>query len=491
MKRSAGILMHISSLPSPYGIGTMGKAAYDFADFLFRTRQHYWQILPIGPTSYGDSPYQSISTHAGNPYYIDLDLLVKDGLLLQSEIDAVDWSWSEKRVDFGLQFYYRFPLLRKAFARGAGRDAEKIEAFRRENGWVDNYALYMACKAANGMKSWSEWPEELRMREPEALERAASELREDIAFYTYLQVLFFEQWNALRSYIHGLGIELIGDLPIYVPYDSCDVWAEPDLFQLDEVRVPTSVAGVPPDYFTADGQLWGNPLYNWERMEEDDFAWWQDRITAASRMFDVIRIDHFRGLESYWSVAYGSKTARVGKWVKGPGYAFIDCLKRNFPRLNLIAEDLGVLTDAVIELQKASGYPGMKVLEFAFDACEPGDYLPHRYERNCICYTGTHDNDTMAAWLANADEKVVAYARKYLGIGPGEGFIRAAIRAGMASVADTFIVQLQDWLELDTGARMNLPGTLSTANWTWRLPRGLLTPALEAEIAELTLLYER
>jgi len=304
-------------------------------------------------------------------------------------------------------------------------------------------------------------------------------------------VLFFEQWNALRDYIHSLGIELIGDLPIYVPLDSCDVWANPDLFQLDEVRVPTSVAGVPPDYFSEDGQLWGNPLYRWDRMEQDDFGWWRDRIGGASTMFDVIRIDHFRGLESYWSVENGRKTARIGEWVKGPGYGFIDCLKRHFPELKLIAEDLGVLTDEVVALQKASGYPGMKVLEFAFDACEPGDYLPHRYERNCICYTGTHDNDTMTAWLEKAEDKVVDYARKYMGIGPLDDFVRTAIRVGMASVADTFIVQLQDWLGLGSEARMNLPGTLSTANWTWRLPDGLLTPALEKEIADLTLRYER
>ena len=400
--RTSGILMHISSLPSPYGIGTLGQAAYDFADFLKAAGQHYWQLLPIGPTSYGDSPYQSFSTHAGNPYFIDLDLLREDGLLTQEEIDAVDWEAHSARVDYGFQYSVRFDLLYRAFLRGWERDADAVREFRNANPWVEDYALYMALKRSQDMRSWETWPEEIRLRRPGAAETYAVRLGDDVHFFIYLQYLFFGQWDALRSYVHALGLEIIGDLPIYVPYDSCDVWANPSLFQLDETGLPTGVAGCPPDYFSADGQLWGNPLYDWERMRQADYAWWKERIAAAARLFDVIRIDHFRGLESYWAIPYGDKTARGGKWVKGPGHDFVRAMQERFPDLRLIAEDLGFLTDDVIRLQKDSGWPGMKVLEFAFDSREPSNYLPHRYIRNCATTMMTRFIGTTSEQMVSA-----------------------------------------------------------------------------------------
>ena len=489
--RSSGILLHISSLPSPCGIGTLGKAAYEFADFLHDAGQHYWQILPIGPTSYGDSPYQSFSTCAGNPYFIDLELLRDDGLILQEELDSIDWSAHEERVDYGFQFSVRFDLLYRAYERGRDRYAREVEDFRAENPWVEEYALYMAVKRSRGMVSWEQWPEEIRLRRPGAVETYATVLAEDMNFFIFLQFLFFRQWDALRSYVHDKGIEIIGDLPIYVPYDSCDVWANPSLFQLDEQGVPTGVAGCPPDYFAKDGQLWGNPLYDWQKMSADGYRWWKKRICAASRLFDVIRIDHFRGLESYWSIPYGEETARNGKWVKGPDHDFIRALKESFPELRLIAEDLGFLTPEVMQLQKDSGFPGMKVLEFAFDPREPSNYLPHRYERNCICYSGTHDNETLVQWQAAQSDETLAYTMEYLGVSDEKDLTWGILRAGMASVADTFIAQMQDYLGLGAQSRMNEPGTVSQKNWSWRLKKTDLTPELAQKIRRLTSLYER
>ena len=483
--------MHISSLPSPYGIGTLGKAAYEFADFLHAAGQHYWQILPIGPTSYGDSPYQSFSTCAGNPYFIDLDTLVEEGLLLQEEVDAVDWSEDQSRVDYGFQNWVRFDLLHKAYRRGWDAEEGALRQFRNENPWVEDYALYMAVKRSRDMKSWEHWPEEIRLRRPGAAETYGTVLADDVNFFIFIQLLFYRQWNKLRDYVHSLGMEIIGDLPIYVPYDSCDVWSNPHLFQLDEQGLPVGVAGCPPDYFAADGQLWGNPLYNWDAMKADGYAWWKQRIAGAGRLFDVIRIDHFRGLESYWFVPYGDETARNGHWVKGPGYDFIHALHETFPNLHLIAEDLGFLTEEVIRLQRDSGYPGMKVLEFAFDPREPSNYLPHRYEHNCICYSGTHDNETLAQWMAQISPETMAYMMEYLGVTEEKDCIWGILRAGMASVADTFIAQIQDYLELGGESRMNEPGTLSAANWSWRVDKALLTPELAARIRRMTKLYER
>ena len=491
MDRHSGILMHISSLPSPYGIGTLGREAYAFADFLRAAGQKYWQLLPLGPTSYGDSPYQSFSTFAGNPYFIDLDLLAEDGLLSPSELEAEDWGGESRYVDYGRIYAARFGLLRKAFQAGYPRDRAAVEAFCRENKWLDNYALYMALKARFGMKSWLDWPDEdLRLRRAEALERAREELAEDIAFYAYLQYLFFRQWDALREYIHSLGIQIIGDLPIYVAMDSADVWAEPEFFQLGEGNVPTEVSGVPPDYFSADGQLWGNPLYDYDRMKADGYGWWIRRVEGAGRLFDIIRIDHFRGLESYWAVPYGADTAKSGRWRKGPGMDLVGTLTSWFPGLSFIAEDLGFLTPEVRRLLEDSGLPGMKVLEFAFDAREPSNYLPHTYNRHCVCYVGTHDNETVEQWRWQADRADVTFARKYLGLNDAEGFHWGMIRGGMSSVADTFLVQMQDCLGLGAEGRMNTPGT-GWGNWRWRLLPGEASPALAKKLRCYTKMYGR
>ena len=491
MDRSSGILLPISSLPSPYGIGTLGKAAYAFADFLHAAGQKYWQLLPLGPTSYGDSPYQSFSTFAGNPYFIDLDLLAEDGLLDRAELAAINWGTEPRYVDYGKIYESRFTILRKAFHKGFDRDRAAVEAFRKENPWLANYALYMAVKSHFDMKCWLDWPDEaIRLRKPEAVERYTKELREDVDFYTYLQFLFYRQWTALRDYIHSLNIRIIGDLPIYVAMDSADLWAEPEFFQLGEGHVPTEVSGVPPDYFSADGQLWGNPLYDYDAMKKDGFGWWIRRVEGASRLFDVIRIDHFRGLESYWAVPYGDKTARNGRWRKGPGMDLVGVLTSWFHGLDFIAEDLGFLTPEVHKLLSDSGLPGMKVLEFAFDSRESSNYLPHTYERNCVCYVGTHDNETVMQWRSTAAPADITYARRYLGLNEAEGFHWGMIRGGMGSVADTFVAQMQDYLGLGSEGRMNTPGT-SYGNWQWRLLPGEATASLANKIRRYTKMYGR
>jgi len=491
MERSSGILLHISSLPSRYGIGTMGKEAYRFADQLKAAGQKYWQLLPLGPTSYGDSPYQSFSTFAGNPYFIDLELLEEEGLLLKEETEGVDWGNDPRCVDYGKIYASRFTVLRKAFARGYDAVKEQVERFTRDNHWVNDYALFMALKEHFDMRSWVEWPDEaIRLRKAEAMEHYRKLLSEDICFYAYLQYLFFRQWLKLKTYINGLGIKVIGDLPIYVALDSADVWAEPEYFQLSEDRKPTEVSGVPPDYFSKDGQLWGNPIYDYERMKKDGYGWWIRRIDGVARMFDVIRIDHFRGLESYWAVPYGEKTARNGRWCKGPGMDLVGVLTGWFRDICFIAEDLGFQTAEVQQLLADSGLPGMKVLEFAFDPREPSNYLPHTYGNNCVCYIGTHDNETVLQWEGAISEESRTFAREYLGISGEDDLNWAMIRAGMRSVADTFVAQMQDYLELGSEGRMNVPGTES-GNWKWRLLPGEFTDALVEKIGRCTTLYAR
>ena len=492
MKRSSGILMPISSLPSPHGIGTLGAEARKFVDFLADAGQSWWQILPVGPTSYGDSPYQSFSAYAGNPYLIDLDLLCEDGLLTPAEVNAVSWGTDPARVDYSAIYNGRFPLLHLAMERGWERDADKVKAFSEENdAWLPDYALFMALKRHFGMSAWTEWPDEdIRLRRPEAVARYREELADDIRLFTYIQYLFFRQWEALRAYAHEKGIGIIGDLPIYVAMDSADVWADPRAFQLDERNVPAEVAGVPPDYFTADGQLWGNPLYDWDAMKADGYTWWIRRIAGASRLYDILRIDHFRGLESYWAVPYGETTAKVGRWVKGPGMDLMNVLTEKFPNIQFIAEDLGYLTPEVRQLLEDSGLPGMKVLQFAFDSREAANYLPHTYPRHCVCYAGTHDNSTLMGWKDEAAPADIAMAREYLGLHDEEGFNWGVLRGGQSSVADLFIAQMQDYLGLGSEARMNTPGILG-GNWQWRMLPGQITDELTARIARMTSLYGR
>lgn len=488
--RSSGILMPLHSLPSPYGIGTLGAAARDFVDFLAAAGQRWWQMLPVGPTAYGDSPYQSPSTYAGNPYFIDLDLLVEDGLLTQQEIDALSWGEDAERVDYGLLYQNRYILLEKATVRGWKRDAEAVDAFVQQNGWVPDYALFMALKRHFDMRAWLEWPEDIRLRKPEALTKYRTLLTEDIRLFTYIQYLFYTQWEDLREYAHQKGVGIIGDMPIYVALDSVDVWAEPHYFQLDEKGFPTAVAGVPPDYFSEDGQLWGNPLYDYETMQEDGYGWWIRRVDGASKLYDIIRIDHFRGFSAYWSVPYGETTAKNGEWIQGPGMSLVGVLKNWFSNIRFIAEDLGYPAPEVVQLLEDSGFPGMKVLEFAFDSKDSSDYLPHTYPRNCVCYAGTHDNETVAGWLKGADPDDRQKVDAYLGLNAEEGHVWGLLRGGMSSVADLFVAQMQDYLGLDNTARMNTPGS-TEGNWLWRMKMGAITPVLIEKIAALTKMYDR
>ena len=484
--------MPVSSLPSPHGIGTLGQAAMDFVDFLNEANQTYWQILPVGPTAYGDSPYQSPSTYAGNPYFVDLDLLVMEGLLTEEEVGSVRFGDDPARADYAALYEGRAPLLRLAASRGWERDREAVEAFIRENEtWLPDYALFMAVKRHFQMAPWTEWPDaDIRLRKPEAVERYRRELEGEIRDCIYVQYLFFRQWEALRNYAHEKGVRIIGDLPIYVALDSADVWADPGSFLLDEENLPVEVAGVPPDYFNENGQLWGNPLYDYEAMERDGFGWWIRRIGGAARLYDVIRIDHFRGFESFYAVPNGAETAKEGRWVKGPGMKLIGALTGWFRDLSFIAEDLGYPSPEVVKLLADSGFPGMKVLEFAFDSRDESNYLPHTYSPHCVCYAGTHDNAPLLAWRDEVDPDDLEKARRYLGLNEKEGFNWGILRGGMSSVAELFVAQMQDYLELGAEARMNTPGTLGE-NWQWRLLPGQITKELTERIAGMTKLYGR
>ena len=488
--RRSGILMHITSLPGAYGVGTMGRQAFEFVDFLKKAGQTLWQILPLSPTGYGDSPYQSCSTYAGNHYLIDLDLLAEQGLLMPEDLEGITWGIREDRADFGLLYQSRLPVLRKAWSRFEDRQA--LDAFCRENSdWLSDFTLYMALKDEFGGLPWYQWEDALKHRDPDALWQARSRLAEDIRFYSFVQYLFHQQWQALRSYAHENDIRIIGDVPIYVPLDSADVWSNPELFLLDQDLNPEAIAGVPPDGFTADGQLWGNPLYRWQVHKEENYRWWLRRLAAAGTRYDIIRIDHFRAFEAYWSVPYGDETARNGKWVTGPGMDFVNAVKQALPELELIAEDLGYLTQEVLDLRDNSGWPGMKVLEFAFDSKEPSDYLPHGYTQNSVCYTGTHDNMTMQQWFDTAAPEAVEYAAEYMHLTKDEGYVWGTIRTAMSCVSDTCVVPLQDYLGLGGDARMNFPGTTTSQNWTWRVLPGMTTEKLAAKILKLTTLYGR
>ena len=488
--RESGILMHITSLPSAYGIGTMGAQAFKFVDFLKSAGQSLWQILPLTPTGYGDSPYQSCSTFAGNHYLIDLDLLIEQGLLKEDEVKHITWSYRDDKVDFGTQYNNRLAVLRIAYTRFTQQ--EELDVFCRENAlWLPDFALFMALKDRNGGKPWYQWEDALKFREPEAVWNIRKELKEEIRFYCFVQFLFFRQWSALRSYAHNNGVRIIGDVPIYVPYDSVDVWSNPELFQLDAQMNPTDVAGCPPDAFSDDGQLWGNPLYRWDVIAKDGFSWWIRRLAAAGELYDIVRLDHFRGFEAYWAVPYGDATARNGRWIKGPGMDFVSAVKNNLPHVSLIAEDLGFLTQEVLDLRDESGYPGMKVLEFAFDSREPSEYLPHTYTTNSVCYVGTHDNMTMRQWFDTAEKDAVQYASEYMCLNEKEGLVWGTIRTAMSSVSEQCVVQMQDYLDLGGNARMNFPGTCDGTNWTWRALDGAITKELTEKIRKLTTLYGR
>ncbi len=488
--RESGVLMHITSLPGPCGIGTMGKYAFAFVDFLKKSGQRYWQILPLTPTGYGDSPYQSCSTYAGNHYIIDLPLLIEEGLLNDAEVAAIDWCSCSEKVDFGTLYQNRGRILRIAYNRF--RDWGALDAFCRENSsWLPDFALFMALKTKYQGKAWYQWPEEVKFREPQAIAAAQQELSGEIRFYCFQQYVFFKQWDALRRYAHKNHVSIIGDVPIYVPYDSVDVWKNPEYFLLDETLTPVAVAGCPPDAFSEDGQLWGNPLYRWDLMQQRGYDWWLHRLEAAGRLYDVVRVDHFRGFEAYWSVPFGASTARDGRWVKGPGMDFIGIVKERLPHIRFIAEDLGFLTQEVLDLRDESGFPGMKVLGFAFDSREPSDYLPYNYPRNSVCYTGTHDNMTTRQWFETASADAVAYAKEYMSLTNAEGYVWGTIRTASSSVSDLCIILMQDLLDLGGAARMNFPGTMSDANWTWRAGKDAMSSTLAKKLYDLTKLYGR
>ena len=490
MERSAGILMPIFSLPSNYGIGTLGKEAYKFVDFLVEAKQTYWQVLPLGPTSYGDSPYQSFSTYAGNPYFVDLDILCDDGLLDSNDLKKIKVENSDY-IDYGWLFDTRFQILFKAYLKGIVRDRKEFNEFISNNTNIQEYALYMAIKEHFNMKSWIDWPDEdIRKREKDSILKYKNKLKDRIEFYEYIQFLFFKQFNELKKYMNLRGIKLIGDIPIYIALDSCDCWVNPECFELDEDYIPKAVAGVPPDYFTEDGQLWGNPLYRYDYMKTNGYKWWIERIGAATKLYDVIRIDHFRGFESYWSVPYGDKTAKNGKWIKGPGMELVSIFKNWFYNTKFIAEDLGYHTPEVQKLLDDSGFPGMKVLEFGFDSREASNHAPHAYRENSVCYVGTHDNSTIIGWLTSANKDDVKYCLKYIGLSDLKDFNWSMIRTGMSSVSQLFVAQIQDYLGLDDKTRINKPGTLG-CNWKWRLKKGELKNDLAKVIADYTIMYER
>ena len=500
MKRACGMLLPVASLPSEYGIGAFSKEAYAFVDQLAEAGQRYWQILPLGPTGYGDSPYQSFSAFAGNPYFIDLEELIARGLLTKAECDAADLGTDPQDIDYEKQYFHRFPLLKRAFGRWReqqkkkGRSDKKLMEFFADALTADTreYCFFMAVKNHFDGKSFLLWDEDIRTRRPEAVKAYRESCREEILFYEFLQYEFQEQWAKLKHYANGRGIRIIGDIPIYVAMDSADTWAHPELFQLDEENVPVAVAGCPPDGFSATGQLWGNPLYRWGYHKETGYQWWISRLAYVFRLYDVVRIDHFRGFDEYFSIPYGAETAVDGHWEKGPGMDLFNTVKEKLGDVDVIAEDLGYLTESVIEMVKESGYPGMKVLQFAFDSREESDYLPHNYERNCVVYTGTHDNDTILGWYYVMSEEDREFSKEYMGNAKStdEELPWDFIRMSMESVANLAVTPMQEFLGLGTEARINYPSTLGN-NWKWRLLPGQFTSEMAKRIHRLTQITAR
>ena len=494
-ERSSGILFHPTSLPGKYGIGTLGKEAYAFIDFLKKSRQKLWQIFPLGPTGYGDSPYQSFSSFAGNPYLIDFDLLIEAHLLSEEDLRDVFFGDNEEYIDYGAIYNQKYPLLRKAYENFKSSDnhemKENLEHFKRENAsWLNDYSLYISLKNHFNGLPWNEWAHDIKNREHGAMEHYRNELADDIEYHNFIQFLFFKQWGDVKRYANENGIKIIGDIPIFVAADSSDAWANPEIFLFDEERKPVKVAGVPPDYFSATGQLWGNPLYNWEKLRDTNYNWWVERVRANLSTCDIIRIDHFRGFEAYWAVPYGDDTAINGQWEPGPGIDLFNAIKSQLGELPIIAEDLGLMTQGVIDLREATGFPGMKILGFAFDSGEENDYLPHTYTKNCVVYTGTHDNDTLIGWFQKAKEEDRQFARDYLNSRSDDEIHWDAIRGAWSSVASMAISPVQDFLGLGSEARINTPG-VAAGNWQWRLRHGVLTDELAERIAKLTRVYSR
>ncbi|MBP5159339.1 MAG: 4-alpha-glucanotransferase [Lachnospiraceae bacterium] len=489
--RKSGVLLPISAIPSAYGIGGFSKEAFRFVDHLQEAGISYWQILPLGPTGYGDSPYQSFSTFAGNPYYIDLEQLIDEGLLTKKECNVVDYGGNDSYVDYEKIFRTRFKLLRLAFSRSGHMETERYKTFcSNMSAWLENYAMFMSIKDSLGGKSFSEWPDDIKRREEPALRSYGERLGNDVDFYKFLQFEFYKQWDALKLYANDNGVKIIGDIPIYVAFDSADTWANPELFQLDEAHNPTAVAGCPPDAFSATGQLWGNPLYNWDYHRNTGFDWWVKRIAHCCTIYDVVRVDHFRGFDEYYSIPYGDPTAENGHWCKGPGIDLFNTVKWRLGDVSIIAEDLGFLTDSVKNLVRDTGYPSMKVLQFAFDSREPSNYLPHNYNENCVVYTGTHDNDTSKGWFKELSRADKAFAMEYMGGGFTGEVNWDLIRMAFSSVARLAVIPMQDFLGLGSEGRTNTPSTLGD-NWKWRMKKNDFTKALEKKIRRLNWIYAR
>lgn len=491
--RASGILLPVASLPSEYGIGSFSKEAFWFVDQLAKAGQKYWQILPLGPTGYGDSPYQSFSTFAGNPYFIDLNDLIEKGYLTKNDCDNCDFGDNERYIDYEKIYLARFDLLKKAYQTSDIGKEKKFKDFVKTNKyWLEDYALYMAVKNHFHGISWIEWEEEIRIREKKAMEAYCEMLHDEIEFYQFLQFMFEQQWNQLKDYANQKGIKIIGDIPIYVAFDSADCWANSNLFLFDELNMPIAVAGCPADAFSATGQLWGNPLYDWEYHKKTNYEWWIKRIKHCFKLYDIVRVDHFRGFDEYYSIPYGAINAVKGEWKKGPGYALFQKLNQELGKLDIIAEDLGFVTESVKNLLVETGYPGMKVLQFAFDSREESDYLPHNYDKNCIVYTGTHDNDTLLGWYDTISAPDKQLSKEYLNNAnskPKEvpwDFIRLA----MESVAKTCIIPIQDYLCFGSEARINTPSTLGQ-NWKWRLKKSDLDDTVIKKIRHITKLYGR
>lgn len=492
--RKSGILLPISSLSSKYGVGTFSKQAYEFVDFLVKAGQKLWQILPLGPTSYGDSPYQSFSTFAGNPYFIDLEQLMELGYISPQDCEGVNFGTNPEYVDYGQMYEHRFPILQKAYdtalAKGLMQEAAYVSFVEENEYWLQDYALYMAVKASFDNVCWVEWDEDIRLRKIDAVAAYTKKYAYEIGFYYFQQYMFLTQWKKLKAYANQAGIEIVGDIPIYVAFDSADTWANPELFQLDEENLPIGVAGCPPDAFSETGQLWGNPLYKWEYHKETNFAWWMKRIAHCYELYDIVRIDHFRGFDEYWFVPYGDETAQNGKWMPGPGIALFETMKDVLGEKKVIAEDLGFLTETVLELVENTGFPGMKVLQFAFGGDAANAYLPHNHKKNSIVYTGTHDNETTVGWYWNLDAKTRKHVKDYFNITDETKVNWTFIRTALASVADTVVIPMQDYLGKGNEARINTPSTLG-GNWEWRMLPDVCTEELAKKIFELTKLYGR
>lgn len=499
MNRNSGVLLSVTSLPSKYGIGCFDQAAYDFVDWLEKAGQRYWQILPLGATSHDgayDSPYQAYSAFAGNPYFISLDALVDEGVLTREECDSADFGSELGHVDYDKLYAGRLPLLRKAYERSAIHENPAYQQFIAENSWwLDDYALFMAVKAFFGGDKWTQWPEDIRMHYGFALDYYREKLYFDVEFQKYLQFKFYEQWSKLKKYANDRDILIVGDIPIYVSPDGSDIWAQPELFELDGNNMPTRIAGCPPDSFNADGQVWGNPLYRWDYHRATGYRWWITRMWYSYKLYDVVRIDHFRGFDEYFAIPADTGSAMDGRWEKGPGMELFRTLKANLGERGVIAEDLGLLTDTVRQLVADSGFPNMKVLQFAFDRADIGganDYLPHNYNNNCVVYTGTHDNEAIHGWFMGLSKEDKALVRDYLGDHdtPNKWMYKQLIAMAMRSAAKDCIIPAQDWLGLDNTSRMNAPGTVGV-NWSWRLLPGQMTDELAQEILTVTKRFGR